>query len=295
MSSATQSNVTPIKSATPTTIKQLHEFVLERFGEVDEQLADSVKLGNRASETERSALGTTRANAEVKALRKRFDKLLTQIKSSDKLDPLIIESMTTELEHINGRLENVSGHLSERLSDLAGTVDAHEGLLAEHSEKFEEHKEKFDGHSVRIERATTSAETASEGVHSLNNRLNAAFKLPVKRFLLSVVIGLTAGFIWDSIPIGADAPKADGTMVFVAYPADSWLVAILAGVVAFAIAFGILLVVVPRKSKTQVDKNTTETTSTRSIPTPSDKARADSATLTKVIPTNAGAGIGTRS
>ena len=309
----TMSNVTAIdtakntapKSDTPTTIKQLHGIVVEKFAAFEGKKAEAEVLGQRVTVLERKSLGITRANAEVAALKQRFDKLTEELK--DDMDPAIADARVAELKRMETRLETLFGDLSGRFDVLSATVADHTGQLAEHDERLTEH----DG---LIEEAKVSAGAATEGLFVLRDRIDAVLKFPTKRLVLSLIVGLIAGLIFNSIAIGANAPTADGGTAFVPYPADHWLVAVLFGVAVFIGLFGLLLILVPRKvdvddgnpktvrptilervQQRPLRNRKTESASVPPVPVPSEEQRADNATPTEVLPTSSGAAVGTRS
>jgi len=309
MSNVTATDTTKNTGAQPTTpktIKQLHDIVVEKFAAFEGKVAEAKTLGDRVTVLERKSLGITRANAEAAALKQRFDKLSID-EFEGGMDPAIADARLSELKRIETRLENLFGDLSTRFNDLSSTVERHTGELAEHDERLTAH----DG---LIEEAKTAAGAAEQGVFFLRDSINAELKFPTKRLVLSIVVGLIAGLVWNSIPIGANAPTADGSTTFVPYPADHWFVAVLVGIAVFIGLFGLLLILVPRKvdvddgspkterrtlvervQQHQLRNRKTESASVPPVPVPSKEQRADNATPTEVLPASSGAVVGTRS
>ena len=264
-------NETP-KAKPRLTVKQLHDYVEKRFDELDKArqkgdelvatLDHDLALNEQKTKEisyligeplERKLRGITRANAEVEALKKRVG--LLEPKLGDDVDPLIRERAGTELERIETRLETLFGELSSDYDTLKATVDEHTGLLAEHTGLL-------DDHDKRISAAAMEAGMATEGVHSLSNRVTVfeeEVKFPLGRFIISVILGLIAGFIWNAHPFAQTKKLADGSAFVITSPADEWWAAVLFGLVVFAAIFWVLTLF-RRKAKTEVTSETTTTT-----------------------------------
>ena len=216
-----------------TTVAQNHDFVVKKFGDVEKmiQRRDSYNATLRRKSTQ----GTTRANAQVEALKKRFERLEGSLGVN--ADPAKQQFVKTELETIDARLTTLFGEVQTEVAELRQTVD-------EHTEELRVLAEQGTDHGGRIGVLETEQSMTSEGVLSLNGRVStieSGTKFPFIRFAVAAVIGLIAGLIWNAVDFGYNQKLPDGTDFWIDLPlANSPWVAIAFGLALFAIAFGLM-------------------------------------------------------
>lgn len=249
----------PDDEHTGSPINKLRSSVEESFGihdklhEEHDQAESTLKRDLSADEyrtkvLERKSKGITRSNAEVAALKNRFNRLVSTIDGPNELDPLIEKKISTELNQINDRLKVLFESLSDDYLIMKGTLDEHTGQLAEHTDQIKNVKDQSDATDRKVAVIDEQVTTIVKGK-----------KFPVIRVVVAVIAGIVACFYWASINfVSTSKPAADGSTITVSYPfANSGWAAIGFGLGIAAILMGIMLMFGLKDKTKTVDVNKT--------------------------------------
>jgi|GEM_PF-3354784 len=295
--------VTPIRptDVTPETEtpepKSLQEQVNElndKFGFYDETVLkhldaeDKLKRSLPADEyrinvLERKSKGTTRANAEMAALRKRFERAVSQIDGENEFDALIASRIGGELTKIDERVGRITNSVSGDVDFLMEMFVDHAGELAVHDERITAVKLKSDATEERVENVDVRVRTIED-----------TQKIPVILYVAFAVLAIAAWIItailWHSHS-WAPAPLeyADGKTIEQTTPLDSVGIAIAIGAIPALIVFAAFLFFSPNLAKALKRRKKQKASEATASPASSKEETTDTTTPTQVMKTTPGA------
>jgi hypothetical protein len=263
---------TPTLESLQQQINEVRENDFKIYDELHEEHDANLKTLNRKSR------GTTRANAELAALKRYVDKLAEKINTATDVEPEILLKWQEDLNRASRRVGSLFDELAEDVRVLQLEVAGHTGQLAEHTGQLADHALKIDDTNDKVV-------VIDSHVKSMQEKMETPKAFIIIAVIASVVTWIVVSLIWGSFDHSpADLVLKDGTKIEQTSQLNSPFITILFGFMFAAVVFVIFWMFAPKR----IIKKT-EAGSSTSVSSVKETTDAPSSPDTKVIMTSPGA------
>lgn len=225
-------------------------------------------LGHHVAELRRKAEGTTRANRECAKHERQLVRLAEEVAGlrarADTLGPTVgptqNEAILSELQRLDARMDSLWGDLNAELQKLREEVRSEASRNDVQDKRLDDHDLKFASYGERIEGVEVTAGAHASAIASLQSESRDRRAHPLA-WVFGIIAGILTGWAW-AVHDWAEVTISNGAQTVVENTAaNSWPVAVLAGVSAGGLAWGFFAYLLPSRSEDQAQVSTASASS----------------------------------
>jgi hypothetical protein len=222
-------------------------------------------LGHHVAELRRKAEGTTRANRECAKHERQLVRLAEEVAGlrarADTLGPTVgptqNEAILSELQRLDARMDSLWGDLNAELQKLREEVRSEASRNDVQDKRLDDHDLKFASHGERIEGVEVTAGAHASAIASLQSEVRSSRIHPLA-WVFGIIAGILAGWAW-AVHDWTETATVNGAQTVVENAtANSWWVAVLAGLCAGAFVWAFFAFLLPSGGEDQAQTATAE-------------------------------------
>lgn len=225
-----------------------------RLKRLDERVA---ALQESNATLTRQARGTTRANRICAQHERQIARLTEDIQSlSARIENLGPATGPAQSEAILAELKRLDTRMDSLWSDLNAELEKLRGRVNEHDKRLDDHDLRFASHGERIESVEVAAGAHASAIASLQSRSRG--RTHPLAWVFGIIAGILAGWIW-AVHDWTETATVNGVQAVTENTtANSWWVAVLAGICAGAFVWAFFAFLLPSGGEDQAQTATAE-------------------------------------